>query len=165
MYKTFKDINSIRFPVYRLPSTDWYSSDGVLFIDDGRVLDDKNMPGKTLGIRRIQCGRTDLYRLKRGYGNFNSMLQSNKTTFIDSNGVPFVYVKSVNSKLVYHMVLKIDRKESHSLVWLRGIHNPFSIPRPPIGDPIFARVLYFRGMPWAIYDFQASKGKDSRRRV
>ena len=165
MYKQFKDIKNIKFPVFVLPSSDWYRQDGVLFIDDGKVLDDRNMPGATLGIRRLQCGRTDLCRLKRAYLDFNSMLKSKHRIFIDSNGIPFIYRRTVNSPLVYHQIHKIESKDDHSIVWFKTIGYPMSIPRPPYGDARFARLLYFKGYPWLLYDFSKEKGKDSFRRV
>ena len=165
MYKQFQDIKTIKFPVYALGSTDWYRQDGVLFIDSGEVLDDKNMPGESLGIRRIQCGRKDLHRLKKAYLSFHDMLQSKKSTFIDSNGTPFVYKRNINSPLIHHSISKIEPKDDHSIIWLKKIEYPMTVPRPPYGDARYARVLYYRGHPWMIYDFVMEKGKDSHRRV
>jgi hypothetical protein len=165
MYKQFKDLKTIKFPVYALPSKDWYTQDKVLFINDGKVLDDKNMPGSSLGVRRLQCGRKDLCRLKTAYPDFQSMIASKKNTFIDSNGTPFIYRKTVNSPLIHHAVLKIDPRDDCSIVWFRNINCPMSIPRPPYGDARWARVLYYKGSPWFIYDFTTERGKDSYRRV
>lgn len=165
MYKQFKDIKGIKFPIYTLPSSDWYRQDGVLFINDGKVLDDTNMPGKTLGIRRLQCGRTDLCRLKNAYTDLSDMLKSKHKIFIDSSGIPFIYNKTYNSPLIHHSVKKIEPKEDHSIVWLNNIPYPMNIPRPPYGDARYARILYYKGYPWIIYDFTVDKGKDSYRRV
>ena len=165
MYKQFQDIKSIKFPVYLLPSTDWYRQDGMLFIDDGRVLDDKNMPGLSIGIRRLQCGRTDLYKLKKAYLDFGSLIQSSKKIFIDSDGIPFIYRRTVNSPLIHHKISKVEYKDTHSIIWFKNINYPMSVPRPPYGDAVYARLLYFKGLPWMIYDFSREKGKDSYRRV
>lgn len=164
MYKQYQDIKNIEFPVYALPDSGWYKQDGVLFLD-GRVLDDTNMPGKTLGVRRIQCGRTDLCPLKRAYTGLAPMLQSSKKIFIDSNGVPFIYNKTKNFDLKYHKVSNIEKRETSTTVWLENVSHAFSIPRPPYGDARWARVLYYGRLPWMIYDFQINKGKDSFRRV
>lgn len=164
MYKQIQDIKTINFPVYRLKSDDWYYSDGILFID-GKVVDEKNMPGKTLGIRRIQCGRSDLYPLKKAYMNFESMLSSKHKIFIDTSGVPFIYNKTINCKLKYHRIKKVETKDSATIVYFKDINNPFIINRPPLIEPIWARVLYYKDVPWIIFDFQRHKGKDSIRRV
>jgi hypothetical protein len=53
MIITYKSLDNIEFPVFKLPSDNWSVSDGLLTID-GILIDDKNMSGKTLGMRRIQ---------------------------------------------------------------------------------------------------------------
>lgn len=165
MYKRFQDIKNIVFPVYKLQEASWYTQDGVLFNGDDKVLDDTNMPGATLGIRRLQCGRKDLYRLRRAYPDFASLLQSKATCFIDSKGTPFVYTKTMTSPLIHHRVSKIELKDTCTVVTLANIPYAFKLPRPPYGDPVWARVLYYKGAPWLIYDFTSVKGKDTHKRV
>ena len=165
MYKEFKDIKNIQYPVYAIPSSDWYYQDGVLFLDDGKVLDDTNMPGATLGIRRLQCGRKDLCRIRRAFPDYQSMLMSKHKTFIDSGGEPFIYRKTINSPLIHHEISRIELKEDCTVVWLKLVPYPFKLPRPPYGDARWARVLYFKGSPWLIYDLATTKGKDTYKRV
>lgn len=165
MYKRFQDIKSIVFPVYALKSEDWYEQDGVLFDGEGSVLDDYNMPGPTLGVRRLQCGRTDLAKLKKAHTNFFSMIQSKKKIFIDNAGVPFVYEKTINTPLIHHSIKRIELKDTLTLIWFHSVPCPMEVPRPPYGDPRWARILYYKGSPWMIYDFTSSKGKDSFKRV
>jgi hypothetical protein len=143
---------------------DWYKTDGVLFIDS-KVLDDTNMPGTSLGIRRIQCGRKDLLKLKKAYPDLVSILKSPYSIFIDSNGVPFKYTRTITSPLKHYQVERIERKDTCSVVVLKGSLMKFSIPRPPYGDPRYVRILEYKGSPWLIYDFVVNKGKDSFRRV
>lgn len=165
MYKQFKDIKNIKFPIYALPSSDWYKQDGVLFINDGMVLDDTNMPGTSLGIRRLQCGRKDLCTLKKAFTDFTDMLKSKHKIFIDSAGIPFIYHKTFNSPLIHHTVKSIEPKDDHSIVWLRNIPYPMNISRPPYDEARYARILYYKGSPWLIYDFVLEKGRDSYKRV
>jgi hypothetical protein len=165
MYKRFKDIKTIVFPVFKLRSADWYEQDGVLFDDRGAVLDDKNMPGSTLGVRRIQCGRTDLAKLRGAYPDFPSMLQSKKKIFIDNAGVPFIYEKTINTPLIHHSIRKIELKEELTLIWFHVVPFPVQVPRPPYGEPRWGRILYYKGSPWILYDLTAHRGKDSFKRV
>ena len=51
MVLTYKDLNKIEFPVYKIGSGDWTRADGLLFIDD-QLVDDTNQDGETLGVRR-----------------------------------------------------------------------------------------------------------------
>ena len=53
MVISYSNILKVRFPVYQLGSGNWERQDGLLFIE-GNIVDDKNMPGDTLGIRRLQ---------------------------------------------------------------------------------------------------------------
>lgn len=166
MYKQFQDLKSIEFPVFALKSDNWIIQDGVLFDENMQVLDDKNMPGKSMGVRRLQCGRTDLAKItKKAYPDFNSMLSSKKKIFIDNNGQPFVYQKTTNAPLIHHSIKRIEPKETFTLIWIHNIPYPFTLPRIPYGDPRWVRVLYYKGSPWSIYDFAATRGKDSYKRV
>jgi len=167
MVKTFKDLKEIKFPVFELRSKDWYRKDGVLFIDHGLILDDKNMPGQTLGVRRLQCGRpTELYKLKRAHITIKSLILCRRTTFIDSNGMPFVYRRTTTSHVKYYRVKSIDPKETTTLVWLLGVNYPLVLPYGiPHRTPEWVGVLHYRKLPWLVYDLRLDRGKDSYRRV
>ncbi len=132
---------------------------------DGQVVDERNMPGKTLGIRRLQCGRRDLLPLKRAVVDLHQLLHSKSKTFIDSKGKPFIYEKTLSSKLICYKIKRIDRKDTASLLWLHGVPQPFTIPRPPLDNPGWARVLHLGPTPWMLYDYVSSPTKDTYRRV
>ena len=51
MVITYKTLGHIAFPAFPLPSSNWEEQDGLLYLDN-KLLDDKNMKGKTLGRRR-----------------------------------------------------------------------------------------------------------------
>ena len=52
-------LDGIKFPIYVIGTEDIETVDNVVFAD-GRVVDDKNMSGKTIGKRRLE---TDLPNL------------------------------------------------------------------------------------------------------
>lgn len=164
MIKTYKDFPRLSFPLYPLPSSNWIRADGTLFLD-GLVLDDTKMPGKSLGIRRLQCGRRDLLPLKRAVVDIPMLLHCKTKIFIDSNGRPFVYEKTLSSKLVCYEIKKVEKKGSASLLWLRGINYPITIPRPPLNNPRWARLLHLGPSPWLLYDYASTHQKDTYRRV
>ena len=89
---TYKDIRLVTFPVYALPSGNWYGQDGLLFLDD-KILDDKNMKGANLGIRRLQTPHKNLYPIKYKIHELIGIIKSGKKHFIDSKGRPFEYEK------------------------------------------------------------------------
>jgi hypothetical protein len=164
MLKTWKDFPKLQFPLYILPSDNWYEADKVLFINN-QVVDERNMPGKTLGVRRIQCRRTDLLPLKKAVLDIPGLIQCKTKIFIDNVGEPFLYEKTYNSRLKTYRIKGYEPKNTASLLWLQGCSSPFTIPRPPVGNPGFARVLHYNGEPWLLYDYVRIPQKDTYRRV
>lgn len=129
------------------------------------VLDETNMPGKTLGVRRIQCGRKDLLPLKKAVMDLPSLIQCKTKFFIDNTGYPFIYQKTYNSKLKSYRIKRIEKKEIASLLWLEGLAAPFTIERPPLNNPTYVRILHYQGSPWLFYDYVRSPCKPTYRRV
>lgn len=164
MIRTFKDFHKLQFPLYVLPSDDWYSTDGVLFLQE-QVVDERNMPGETLGTRRLQCGRDDLLPLNKAILGIPDLVHCRTKIFIDNKGRPFIYQKEYRSKLKSYRIKKIELKDTASLLWVYGWPSPFTIVRPPFGDPEWVRFLHFEGAPWIIYDYVRQPTKDTYRRV
>lgn len=164
MLVTHKDLHKVKFPCFVLPSDDWHETDRVLFLN-GLVVDEKNMPGKTLGVRRMQCHRKDMLPLKKAVLTIPDLIQCKTRFFIDKFGKPFVYEKSIRSALKSYRIKSIELKGSASLLWLHGIPSPFTIERPPIGEPEYVRILHYQNKPWLIYDYVRSASKATYRRV
>lgn len=160
----YKNLNNIEYPVFLLDSDNWSFQDGLLFLD-GVVLDDKNMPGETLGIRRLQtsfpivplrkCVMDDLGILK------NKSLQA----YIDSRGRIFEYEKTTTAKLKWSKIRKIEKRETFTRVWLSNINFSFDVPRPPPENCTWAGVLYVCGFPWKLYNYSETKEKDTHRKI
>jgi hypothetical protein len=72
----YKNVNKLRFPVYILPSGNWDRQDGLLFLD-GQIVDDRNMTGDTLGLRRLQTPHKSLYSLRQQVEDFRGVIKSN----------------------------------------------------------------------------------------
>ena len=164
MVLTFKDSKNISFPVYTLPSSDWELADGLLFLE-GKILDDKNMPGETLGIRRIQTPHKNLFRLNKQLSNICGILKQSTSCFIDSKGRAFIYMKSTMCKLKYYKIREVVKRDTMSLLWVEGVNFPFTIPRPPEQGMLWAGILHFHGLPWILYEYSETKLKDTRRKV
>jgi hypothetical protein len=147
-----------------LPSSNWEKVDGLLFVDN-EIVDDKNMPGDTLGVRRIQSPHKNMLPLKKQLINHQGILKQSTRYFIDSNGVPFIYEKTLMCKLSYYKIKKIQKKEVASVLWLKGINSPFTIPRPPEDGMLWAGVLHYHGLPWFLYEYSETKKPDTRRKV
>tara|TARA_R110000764_G_C10935620_1_gene375561 strand:- start:470 stop:964 length:495 start_codon:yes stop_codon:yes gene_type:complete len=161
---TLKGVRNVEFPVYILPHDDWSFSDGLMFMD-GRVVDDRNMKGDTLGVRRLQTSYPAMFPLKRQIDSFNGLLKQNQKTFIDSKGRPFIYEKSTWCTLQYSRIKKKELRDEYCLLWLENTSTPFSVPRPPEANMAFAGVLYLSGLPWILYEYSDSRKKKTRRKV
>jgi hypothetical protein len=161
---TLKGVRNVEFPVYILPHDDWSFSDGLMFMD-GRVVDDRNMKGDTLGVRRLQTSYPAMFPLKRQIDSFNGLLKQNQKTFIDSKGRPFIYEKSTWCTLQYSRIKKKELRDEYCLLWLENTSTPFSVPRPQVANMAFAGVLYLSGLPWILYEYSDSRKKKTRRKV
>jgi len=161
---TYKSLLRLNYPLFVLPNDNWFSTDGVLFLDD-KVLDERNMPGETLGIRRIQCGRSDLQPLKKAVFHPSEMVNNRHKFFIDSKGTPLIYEKTYSSKLKCYKIKSVQHKGEASLLWLHGVSFPITIPRPPGELAAYARVLHQGRHPWLLYDYVSHPTKDTYRKV
>ena len=162
MVISYRQIDKIQFPVYVLPSSNWELVDGLLYVDQ-LLVDDKNMPGDTIGKRRLQTPFKNLQPLKRAADNLLAIIKSGHKCFIDTNGVPFIYEKTESCALKYHKIRKVERKDTASVLWLKDFNFPFVVPRPPPTDYTWAGVLHLKGLPWVLYEYSVSKKADTRR--
>ena len=109
MIVTYRDVQNVTFPVFKITGSNWSYSDGLLFLDD-QLLDDKNMPGQTLGIRRLQTPFKNLFPLRNALISHIGIIKQTGKNFIDSNGDPFIYDKTLMCKLKFaHQGFVVDK--------------------------------------------------------
>jgi hypothetical protein len=161
---SYRSIKSVSFPVFMIPSSNWQLTDGLLFIDE-KLVDDRNMPGETLGRRRIQTHYKELLVLKKALWNLTGILKQSSNTFIDSLGKTFIYEKTIMCPLKYFKIEEVILKETASLIRVKGLPKPFTVPRPPASGMQWVGILHYRGLPWLLYEYSEEKLKDTRRKV
>lgn len=164
MIVTYKNIDKVTFPCFTLPSSNWHSVDGLLFLDNV-LLDDRNMKGETLGTRRVQTPFTELVPLKDSIISHTGIIKQSKNCFIDSKGMPFIYEKTRMCALKYYRIRKVELKEIAALLWVKDIRHPFTIPRPPESSNTWAGILHLGKLPWKLYEYSDHKKKDTRRKI
>jgi hypothetical protein len=148
-----------------LPSDNISKEDGIVYVD-GQVVDDRNMPGDTLGKRRLQTPFKDLVPLRKSVNSFNGVVKNRgNMPYIDSKGTCFIYEKTEMCTLKYHKIKSVDRKDTGSIVWVKDINFSLEIPRPPSPEMEWAGVLYFKGLPWKLYDFSETKLKNTKKKI
>ena len=163
MIITYKDVPRVTFPVFKIPSSNWHKEDGLLFVDD-KIVDDRNMYGATLGLRRIQS-HMDLMPLKKSIDTHLGIIKQKDNTFIDTRGMPFIYERTTWCKLKYYSIRKVEQKVIASILYLDGVKAPFTIPRPPHSDMLWAGLLHLYDLPWMLYEYSETRIKDTRRKV
>lgn len=162
----YRDLEKISFPAFILPCSNWQNLDGLIYVDN-RIVDDRNMPGATLGARRLQSPHKPyMIRLSRSVYSLSALIKMDSfTSYIDNNGVLFTYQKSAMSKLKYYKIKRVDLKDTASLLWLEGVKKPFKIPRPPSPEMSWAGILHLGGLPWILYEYSEDYKADTVRKV
>ena len=161
---TYKEFDRVSFPIFKLPSANWSEQDGLVYLD-GSLLDDRNMPGETLGIRRLQTPFKDLIVLKKSLLDVIGLIKQPPSAYVDNMGFLFTYEKTTMASLKYHKIRKVERKDVASILWLKDINFPFKQKRPPLPENTWAGVLYIQGIHLLIYEFSETKKSDTRRKI
>ena len=156
--------DNIDFPIFVLPTDNIELIDGILWIDN-QVLDDTNMLGITLGMRRLQSPMRGLYPLKYMLENETDLLHHQGKFYIDSSGVFFIKSKTITTQLKYHKIMRVEKKTIASRLWIEDCPFPFPLKRPLPENASWAGVLYRDGIPWIIYDLSEEKKKDTWRKI
>lgn len=153
---------SMKFPLYVLHSDEVEFKDGLLFCDT-QIVDDTNMKGKTLGVRRLQTPHKNLYPLRYMIESYSGLMKHRGKWFVDTNGKFFRYTKEHKVDIKYKKVTKIERKEVATLIWVEDIPFPFEEKRPNTSP--YVGVAYWQNKPAFLYDFSAEKKKDTWRKI
>ncbi len=157
-------LSDVNFPIYVLHTDDVVLRDGILWCD-GDVVDDKNVSGETIGVRRLSTPYKNLYNLKIMIEDFPSLFKHRGKYYVDSTGKFFVYEKSKVVDLIYHKIKKVERKDIATVLWLDSIAFPFETKRPPDAKYQYAGVLYINKQPAYLYDFSTNMKKKSWRKI
>lgn len=165
MVISYKNESSIKFPVFVLPSNNWSREDGLLRIE-GQIVDDLNQIGESLGVRRLQTPLRGLYPLKHQADTLIAMAKCKQHTFIDNNGVPFIYEKTKWFSLKYLKISKVVKKTKCCMIYVHKYKNSFTIPRPPDASMHYAGVLFYNEhLPWRLYEYSETCLKTTRRKL
>tara|TARA_E500000318_G_scaffold104080_1_gene109740 strand:- start:424 stop:903 length:480 start_codon:yes stop_codon:yes gene_type:complete len=156
--------DKIQFPIFPVHTDEITLVDGILWIEN-QVLDDKNMKGKTLGIRRLQSPMKSIYPVKYMIKDIRSYLDHQGKFYIDNTGYFFRKDKTKKATLKYHKILRVDLKTIASVLWVKDCPFPFTLDRPLRDDQTWAGILYRDSIPWLLYDTSTEKKKNSWRKI
>ena len=156
-------MKKIRFPIYVI-NEEPEEIDGLVIIGD-QVVDDKNMDGNSIGIRRLQTPMKSIYPLRYQIDDEVGMMKHRGKHFIDTNGVYWYDEKTTTAQLKYLKIRKVEKKDIASVIWLKDCPFPFIESRPPIAGSSWAGVLYKQGIPWKIWEYCEDKKKNTWRKI
>lgn len=148
---TWKNLKNIEFPIYKLNSDEIHYYQGILYCQN-KVIDDRNLPGNTIGLRRLQS-KDDLYSLKQTALDVTDMLNANYRHFIDNKGRAFSYKKTKWCTVKSFKITKIIHKEICSIVKIRGSSATFVVRRPPQEGVSWAGIIVIDKYPWKLLEY------------
>lgn len=160
----FNQISSIEFPVYVLHTDEVEEQDGLLFCDT-QIVDDKNVKGATIGLRRLRTPHKKLYPLKYMLEDFRSLIQHRGENYIDTRGKYFRYEKTTTASLKSIKIKKVEQKRVATIVWLEGVPFPYRVKRPPGERAKFAQVLMVNKRPSILWSFSEEEQKITWRKI
>lgn len=156
--------DKIKFPIFVLHTDEIMFVDGILWIEN-QVLDDTNMRGETLGLRRLQSPMTSMYPLKYMIKDTRAYLEHQGKYYIDTTGRFIRKIKTIKAELKYHKILRMEKKGVATVLWIKDCPFPFTLERPLAASEEWAGFLYRAGLPWLLYDTANKKKKNSWRKI
>lgn len=158
------DVKNINFPVYPLPNLDIMWEDGKVFIFGNRLVDDYNLPGDTIGKRRLLI-EDKKYNIKTAYEDYGDMLEGRDKYFVDNLGIYFNYKRTKRCKVVPHKIKEVILCDGYSRLKLASIPFDVVIKRPPPDGFTWVGMLYVKKVPWIPYYYSIKKGEVKIRMV
>lgn len=164
-------LSQVAYPVYLLGQTKPLTIDGVTFYstitedEDGVqqttlvIVDDKNMEGDTLGIRRVALLREGvrMRKLSKAIFFLGDMIKlaTSRTWFIDNEGKVFNYKKTQSAKLYFKKITKtILIPTGGALIEVEGSVTRYKSLYAPNLQENYAGILSIGGMTilYGVYD-------------
>lgn len=152
----------VLFPVYQIGHDNIYYEDGLL-MKNGKVIDDRNQPGDTIGKRRLSTPHK-LARLNLAVFDFVSLMDARGLEFIDNKGFCFKYIKTKICNVKSFKISKKISRDTYTIIILKGVNSPFSISYYPWGKE-WAQVLMLDNLPWKLVSLSENKLETYRRKI
>lgn len=132
-----------------------------------RVVDDANLSGETLGLRRLQMQEEKLFPIRTAIYFLADLVKLAKATtwFIDNSGRIFQYEKNTRAKLQTRRIKQVlPASGLGCVIELEGLSSRFKCMQRPSETQVYARVLKL-GVGFIFYGFCEEVKPDSWRMV
>ena len=160
-------MTDLHYPVFRLGVDSPVVENGIVLYmyqhvnDDGttyntyRVVDDTNLPGATLPLRRLKLLHmgVKLKKINRAIFFLGDLIKiaTPKTWFIDSSGKLFKYAKATRVSLEFRKITKVMPIQSGgAILEIQDINTRFKTMYIPKSTERYAGVLKY-GMSYILY--------------
>lgn len=173
-------LSSIAYPIFRIGLNKPQTDAGVIFyyyeqeteegnVSSLRILDDINLPQKSLALRRLYLITQGAKLAKIGQAIFFLgdliKLATPHTWFIDSAGKLFNYEKNTRANLRFYEISKnIPISTGGSIIEAKGVVTRFKCLYSPSPYEKYAGILHF-GKSLILYGFYEEKPEDTWRLV
>ena len=163
---TFSSLNKITFPVFALPSDNWYKQDSLVYVE-GRLVDDRSVKSDSLGVRRLRSPfRENMLKVNKSYDTpVDVIFCKYHKHFIDSKGRIFTYEKTKYCTVRYFSIRRVEKLGHKSKILLHGCDETYLVKRPPDPDLKWAGVIFISRFPWELYELSTDKKEDARRKI
>jgi hypothetical protein len=174
-------LNNIVFPVFRIGTTKPEMQEGVTFFLQGKnvgtdteefkmiIVDDKDMPGHSLAMRRLQMRDkgVELYKLSTGIFFLSDLIKLAKpgTWFIDKEGSVFSYTKTKKVRLIYRPIQSVfPLPAGGAVIEIKGIPSRFKVLYAPTSEQTHAGLLCV-GTGFILYGLYDQMYEDTTRAI
>ena len=132
-----------------------------------RIVDDKSLPGATLGLRRLVVVDAKLFPIRQAIYFLGDLIKIAKQTtwFIDNTGKIFQYKKTSRAKLAAHKITKVLPLDGMgAIIEVQGLPQRFKCMFAPKPEQYYAGILRW-GLGYILYGFYNETFKSTYRLV
>lgn len=176
------NLTQIAWPVFRLGEHKPHNVEGLVFYSKEyqdkdnkeeklgfRIIDDKNVSGSNLGLRRLKLQQDGLklFKIKTAIYFLQDLIKLSKQTtwWIDSQGTVFQYKKSTRAKLICKRIKKIlPAQVTGCIVEIEGLSQRFKAIYHPKNGEMYVGLLQW-GLGYLLYGFYKKPFKNTYRLV
>ena len=159
------------FPLFRLRThLETWEENNIIYIlnskGEEKIIDNKNLLGKTIGMRRLKINKENLYPLNKVVFTFAQLLKTHKSgdKYVDNHGRLFTYRKTTRVPLKYYKVIKRTYIDGIGVkLDLEGLDKAFVVAAGYHNNNYIGLLHIHRG--YLLYDFSDTKLGDTWRKV
>lgn len=163
-------LKNIKFPVFAVGHyAKLWSENNILYLESesGIIykLDNKNLQGSTLGLRRLRIDKKERYRFIGTYFTIAQLIKSGKKLIIDNSGKLIKYIKNKRTPLIYRPITKRKLIEGKGiLIYAKNIPNPFLVSAYIYKDQNYVGLLNIND-GYLLYELSYERKPDTWRKI